>query len=265
METIPPSKLVPMDLFAGAFPLRTEVAYTRADAFCGAIYHKNARLWLHEDMAKIVLMAARLCHERNGLQTVLYDGLRTVEAQDLMMQSSAVRAHPQWLAEETRVLAPPGIGGHPRGMAIDLGLETADGILLDMGTAFDALPVNGSGPDVNRAHREFAALPENVKRNRSVLDEAMADAARAFGLPLLPLPVEWWDFRFPASYANDFAPFHDADLPSQMRMTAASLNLPGPMDFPEAHFTAMKDRLCKAVDSAIPAPSVSRSLSFRQP
>jgi D-alanyl-D-alanine dipeptidase len=242
-EKINPASLVPLDIFAPEAPLRVELAYARDDAVCGAVYRPDARLWLHEDLAAVVILAARLANARHGLGMVAYDGLRTVDAQQLMIDSPAARAHPQWFEEATRVLTPPGIGGHPRAMAIDVSLEKPDGILLDMGTAFDELPDGGNGPEVNRAHRLYANLSGQATQNRRMLEDAMTDAAAHLGLPLLPLPIEWWDFRFPADIINKFAPLHDAGLPRQMRMTALRPDSAGPPDFSDSHFAAKKAAL----------------------
>jgi len=245
-EKIDLARLVPMDLYAGDFPVRVQLDYATPHSLCGLIYREQARLWLYDDLAAIVLRAAQLCHARTGLHFILYDGLRTMEAQGLMQQSPAVQAHPEWLEGPNRVLSPPGLGGHPRAMAIDIGLEDADGALVDMGTLFDEMPMGGSGPDTNRAHRLYPGLPEAVRHNRSILEAAMVEAAAQLGLSLLPLPVEWWDFRFPADVYNRYAPLSDADLPVQMRMTDCSAPVSIP-DFDDAHFEKQKDRVLARV------------------
>ncbi len=234
-----------MDMFTPDFPVRVELAYARPDGLCGAIYRPQARLWLHEDLAAIVLLAARLASGRSGLSLILYDGLRTVSAQALMRESPLVRAHPHWTDSADPVLSLPGKGGHPRGMAIDIGLETPEGKRVDMGTAFDEMPEGGTGPKENRAHRLFADLPPEVKKNRALLEGAMVDAARLFDRPLWPLPVEWWDFRFPAETYNRYAPLDEADLPPQMRMTANPTPEGGIPDFPDPHFKSLHEKIAE--------------------
>jgi D-alanyl-D-alanine dipeptidase len=120
-----------------------------------------------------------------------------------------------WLMEP-RLFSPPGKGGHPRGMAIDIILETADGAILDMGTAFDYLTPD---PAINPAHRDFAGISDTAKRNRRILEDFMVAAAKDLGQPLLPLPAEWWDFRFPKAVLEQYKAISDLDLPPQMRMT----------------------------------------------
>lgn len=247
MEKIDPARLVPMDMFEYTGWLRVDVAYAGPGSFCGPVYRPDARLWLHEDMAAICLLAAKNAFEQNGCALVVYDGLRTVTAQEEMLETSVVKANPHWLAGDSRVLSSPGMGGHPRGMAVDVSLEEAGGALLDMGTAFDEFPSGGSGPDTNRAHRAYAKLPDEVKTNRRLLETRMTGAAAALGLYLLPLPVEWWDFRFYPDIINSWAALDDRDLPPQMRMTGKYPDHPGPADFPHAHFEKQKERLLRRI------------------
>jgi D-alanyl-D-alanine dipeptidase len=220
MKKIEESALVPMELFSGQFPLSVQLAYARNEApnIFGQIYAEGAKLWLHRDLAKIVLAAAKIAHQRNGVSFVLYDGLRTSDAQEKMAQSPIVKANPQWM-EEPRLLSPPGSGAHPRGMAIDISLIDGDGNLMDMGTDFDHLSEN-SHQDHNPAHRNYSKLAAEHKQNRAILDDAMMAAANKLKLPLLALPQEWWDFRMPADVYGACAPLADADLPVEMRMVS---------------------------------------------
>lgn len=232
MKSIKPETLVDMDLFSDECGFRIDLAYARPDnlLFGEQIYRTDARLWLHRDLAAIVCKAAQICRDQHGLRMVLYDGLRTVEAQEKMLHTQRVRDNPHWL-EEPRLLSPPGGGGHPRGMAIDVSLETMDGELLDMGTPFDYL-AEESGPDKNPAHRNYTgdfppatighttntATPYNcIMKNRSILEQVMVEAAEKLQIALLPLPQEWWDFRLPPEIYEQYAPLSDADLPPDMR------------------------------------------------
>lgn len=218
-KKISPTDLIAMDELAQDHPIRIQLAY-KHDAppnIFGKIYHDAARLWLHKDLAQIVVRAAETIYKQNGLYCILYDGLRTVEAQERMRKSDIARQNPHWLEEPGRLLSPPGAGAHPRGMAIDLSLMHADGTLVDMGTDFDYL-AQKSAPEHNPAHRAHPHLDEAIKSNRTILDNAMNAAAQHYGFALLPLPQEWWDFRFPAEIYNAYDPLSDAELPPEMRM-----------------------------------------------
>lgn len=219
--TIQPHDLVAMDDLADSVPLRVDLVYADAahpeNVFTQALYRSDAKLWLHRDFAGIVTLAARRCFNEQGLIFVLKDGLRPVEAQEAMQNTAIVRANPHWLAEGTRLLALPGKGGHPRGMAIDLIIAHPDGAALDMGTPFDHLTRD---PRDNPAQRGYRGLSAEAVRNRGLLEDFMMAAARDLNRPLLPLPAEWWDFRFPASYSERYAPIHDRDLPAGMKVAA---------------------------------------------
>lgn len=195
--------------------LRIELAYARGDnlLFGEQIYRDGAKMWLHKDLAAIVEKTSKSMLDK-GYRMVLFDGLRTTDAQAKMLETRTVKANLHWLAEP-RLLSPPGAGAHPRGMAIDCSLETLDGDLLDMGTAFDFLAEEPT-PEGNPAHREHPHHSAEIMENRALLTDAMVTAATDLGHELLALPQEWWDYRLP-SY-EEFEPISDSDLPAEMRM-----------------------------------------------
>lgn len=172
------------------------------------IYVSDAKFWLHENLAKIVIEAAKSARNKN-LKMVLKDGLRPTDAQQKMLDTKIVQENLHWL-EPPRLLSPPGKGGHPRGMAVDVTLEDETGKELDFGTVFDALPPLGKP---NPAARDYKNLPQGVLENRAYLEKIMMDGATKFGMDLLPLPNEWWDFRFPAEIYNQYEPLSDNDFP----------------------------------------------------
>ena len=216
-EIIKPADLIPMDVFCAVEPIKIDLVYANLrhpeNIFSSAPYHANSRLILHRDMAAVVLKTARELQKKFGWALVLKDGLRTIEAQKILMNTDVVRNNPQWL-EEPRLLSAPGQGAHPRGMAIDVSLEDTDGAPVDMGTVFDCMTVQSA--------RNYEGFSGVVSSNRKALEKAFVEAARSLSLPLLPLPSEWWDFRFPASHYNRYAPLSDEDLPAPLKMTVAS-------------------------------------------
>lgn len=220
LKIIDAQDLIAMDSVADTTPLRIDVVYAQAqhpeNIFGRALYRPDAKLWLHRDFAEVVILAAKTCHAQTGLYFVLKDGLRTVEAQALMQETDIVKANPHWTQEPNRLLSPPGKGGHPRGMAVDIVLEDANGVLVDMGTRFDHLTTD---PAVNPARRGFPGLSAEVNKNRQMLEDFMMAAAAQLNKPMLPLPAEWWDFRFPGSYSETYAPISDHTLPAHMQMT----------------------------------------------
>ena len=209
-KIIKPQDLICMNNYADEYHYHIDLSYASCDnlLFGELIYRKNAQLWLYRNLAEIVFQAAKICFEKHDLRFVLYDGLRTINAQEAMIKTQRVIDNPHWL-EEPRLLSPAGYGGHPRGMAIDIGLENTKGILLDMGCVFDHLD--------KEAHRDYKHSQE-IMDNRKILDDCMISAAQALNIPILPLPEEWWDFRLPADFYNQYAPLSDADLPEHMRL-----------------------------------------------
>lgn len=214
-----PNDFMAMNDLADQEPVYIDLVYSRDEPpnIFGALYKPEARLWLHKDLADIVIKAARAVRARYGFTLVLYDGLRPVEAQEAMMRAPIVRQNPHWTREPGRLISPPGAGAHPRGMAVDCSLMNAGGALLDMGTGFDHF---AEKPDSvhNPAHRSYVRLAERHAKNRAILDDAMRDAARMQGHDLILLSQEWWDFRFPAERYERFAPVSDKDLPETMKI-----------------------------------------------
>lgn len=246
-QDMDPADLVPMDLFVKDHPIEVEVMYAGSMSFCGPVYRKDARLSLHKDMAEIILLTAHFVNKRAGASLVLYDGLRTTTVQALICDTPIVKAHPHWTAEgPLRMFAPPGKGGHPRGMAIDLSVRGADGHMLDMGTIVDALPEGGADKDINPAHREYIHLADNVRRNRDLLTNAFLDAAKALHREIRPLPTEWWDYRFTDAVYNQYAPLADEDVPPSLRLSDAVPADQGCPEFPSDHYQRLAQKVKQA-------------------
>ena len=210
MQKISSDQLVCISDYVWEYPIAIQLAYAQSDnlLFGEQIYRTGAKLWLYKDLAKIVLAASHRVFKETGGILVVYDGLRVVEAQEKMLETAKVKANPQWL-EEPRLLSPPGAGGHPRAMAVDVSIWGVDGQLLDMGTPFDDLS--------EAAHRDYAHS-EAVSANRNILDDAMLGAATRSGVQLEALPQEWWDYRLPKAVYEQYAPIMDAELPEHMRL-----------------------------------------------
>lgn len=203
-----------MNDFARSCGYRVDLAYAREDnlLFGEQIYQPEAKLFLYKDLASIVKKAALYAHSEYNMRLVLYDGLRTVEAQERMLRTQRAYKNPQWF--ELGLLSKPGSGGHPRGMAVDVSLETQDGELLDMGTPFDYLTENSHH---NPAHRDFKH-PEHITTNRKMLDSCITHGAAQTGITVIGLPQEWWDYRLPSEIYDQYIPIRDEDLPREMKL-----------------------------------------------
>lgn len=220
-QMIEPECLLPMDSYAERYPLRIDLVYADAahpeNIFQTALYKKEAQLWLHRDFSAVVLRAALICQREHNLIFVLKDGLRPVEVQQAMQETAIVKANPQWSAEgPNRLLSPPGVGAHPRGMAIDVTLADENGDEIDMGTPFDYLTTD---PRDNPAARDYMNLPAQALENRKILQDVFQRAAMDLKTEIWPINAEWWDFRFPRTITDQYAPIRDKDLPADMRMT----------------------------------------------
>lgn len=227
LKIIPAADLAALDDFAATHPVKIDLVYAQPhhpdNMFKTKIYRPDAKMWGHRGLVSIILAAAQSCFKKTGWIFEIKDCLRTVEAQALMRDTDIVKAHPQWLQEPGRLLSPPGAGGHPRGMAVDIILVDKNGAEIDMGTRFDFLTEDRNNNPAARNYTRFCvdeARNQRILHHRRVLEESMMQAAAAAGRELLPLPQEWWDFRFPSAYTGAFEPLRDAALPPEMRMTS---------------------------------------------
>lgn len=220
-EKIQDSALIPMDIFSADFAIEIDLVYKRDESpnIFGSIYCGAARLYLHETLAAICVLTADILKKKRGSSLVLYDGLRTIEAQSAMKNSKVVLENSHWLEPPNVLISKPGSGAHPRGMAIDCTVLDEQGRALDMGTEFDYFAQDPSSQG-NPAHRAYAALQDEHKSNRFILDSAMSTAAQFLKTDLHLLETEWWDFRLPANVYDQYDPLSDSDLPPQMRMCA---------------------------------------------
>lgn len=219
LKQITPADLVALDDYVGKHPIRVDLVYAQPEhpdnMFKCGIYKRGAKAWAHRDFAPIVLRAADICFAKSKYLFEIKDCLRPVEAQAAMMETDIVKANPHWIQEPNRLLSPPGKGGHPRGMAVDIVLVTEGGDEIDMGTPFDYLTPDRANNPAARAYTNFSA---EVLSNRKLLEDCMMQAAKEAGKDMLPLPQEWWDFRFPYAYSNLYKPVSDKLLPPGMQM-----------------------------------------------
>jgi zinc D-Ala-D-Ala dipeptidase len=214
MQRIPVNHLVFFDELAKAYPLKVDLVYAQpshADNHFGPIYDARARMLGHRDLAAVICLSATRLFQSQGWILVLKDCLRPVEAQEKMIETDIVKSNPHWLIEP-RFLSNSGQGGHPRGMAVDVGAIDVRGIEINFGTPFDYFS-SSTNVSVNKAHRDYKNHSDDIKNNRSILEGVIVNAAKDLGFEILPLPQEWWDFRFLSSYTNQFEPIADADLP----------------------------------------------------
>jgi D-alanyl-D-alanine dipeptidase len=87
------------------------------------------------------------------------------------------------IVPDERYVADPAKGSrHNRGCALDLTLCDMQGTELNMGTGYDEF--------TEKAAATFTDLPEDVLKNRALLNGIMATAG------FTVLPSEWWHYDF---------------------------------------------------------------------
>lgn len=251
-------ELVPMKIFRDNFdyPIEIDIVYQDPDHphnIFGKIYHDDAELWLHRDLAGMTLLASLIANQNNGILFELKDGLRPIEAQEKMNEAEIVDQNPQW---KDLLLFTPGTGGHPRGTAIDIILLDQDKNILDCGTHFDYLTEDLQNNPAARNHQEFGdeETSLNIIRNRNLLTGSMEIAAAMLNQAIYPLQQEWWDFRMPKPYERTRVanPLSDKFLPRDMRMTDRYLDQDDPDNSPdEGHWNRLADEVHDQVQKAI--------------
>lgn len=208
--------LLPLALFRNDAPLVIDLVYaqpTHEDNHFPHLYHPQAHMLVHRRLLPVIILAARLLHQATGWHLKINDCFRPVEAQAKM----AAYGYPPEL------VMPPGMGGHPRGMAIDVEPVNAEGDSIPMGTPFDFFAQDLDQNPASRNWQDFGppAMSAQIIANRAALDQAMFTAARLCGEELIGFPTEWWDYRFPAAVANTYPAISDADLPASLKMMTA--------------------------------------------
>lgn len=148
------------------------------DIYCG-----KARAFLHKDAAKKLKKAVELLKaELPGAKFLIFDAARPLYAQEALRAS--VRGTPY-----SHYVSSPGTGSvHNFGMAIDLGIETAEGRQLDMGTDFDSFE-SAAGRKGEAAALKSGRLTKGQIANRELLRKIMKAAG------FIELPSEWWHFN----------------------------------------------------------------------
>jgi len=148
-----------------------DIRYATTNNFTGQRLYPSAKCYLRRAAAeKLRTAQAELATSGYGLK--IFDGYRPLSVQRKMWE---VFPQPGYVAD------PKKGSRHNRGAAVDVTLiRLADGSELTMPTPYDDF--------TERAHRNFADLPEEAIRNRNLLEAVLTK--RGF----VGLPTEWWHF-----------------------------------------------------------------------
>lgn len=174
------NKLIEMSDIAG---LKIDLAYMRADNFVGRpVYADSARAALRPE-AKACLEKAAAAAIDCGLTLIVYDAYRPAAVQDIFW---AAISDPRYVADASQG------SNHTRGTAIDVSLMDENGVLLDMGTAFDTMS--------EQAHHGYQGFSHTINRNRNLLLGIMMHAG------FTTIPTEWWHYELPDSDKYELIP-----------------------------------------------------------
>lgn len=163
-----PSALV--DLEAVDSRILLDIRYATTNNFVKQKLYPQARCILRAAVAQ-QLSQVQTDLEKQGLGLKVYDCYRPLAIQRVFWQ----------FKPDSRYVANPAIGSrHNRGAAVDITLVDRTGKEQPMPTDFDDF--------TERATRTYNNLPENVRHNRQLLEDAMVKAG------FTPLATEWWHF-----------------------------------------------------------------------
>jgi zinc D-Ala-D-Ala dipeptidase len=148
------------------------MAYADTANFMHTKIYPCARCFLRPEVAEALEKANEIAKDK-GFKLVLYDCYRPYSFQKVMYD----------IVNDPQYVAPPGKGSnHNRGAAVDITLADENGILLDMGGAFDDF--------TELSHYDNDAVSKAGRKNRKILRKIMTKAG------FRPLESEWWHFDY---------------------------------------------------------------------
>jgi len=218
MKPLSASDFLPLNIFEGIYPVKVNLVYAKpdhADNHFKNLYHPDARLlWVHKDILPILLLVSVQLYYQSAWSLRVNDVLRPIEAQLAM----ANYGYPE------NLVSPPGVGAHPRGMSIDIEPVDQRGRSIEMGTPYDFFASDlANNPAARDAEAFSGKTPKEAQAivlRRLTLTDTVSMAAKMFGHEILPLPDEWWDYRFKkgdesrvatSTYWDDFGPATEGD------------------------------------------------------
>ena len=155
-----------------------ELRYATENNFLKTKVYDCAECYTRSKTAKALIAANKVLLDK-GYRIKFFDCYRPNSVQYKMWE---IFPNPQYVAN-------PAKGSiHNRGGAVDITLETLDGVELNMGTDFDFFG--------KEAHHDHLQHPEEVLRNRALLKEVME--AHGFW----SIRTEWWHYNL-GSASND--------------------------------------------------------------
>ncbi|SAL71830.1 peptidase M15D, vanX D-ala-D-ala dipeptidase [Caballeronia arvi] len=152
--------------------------------------------WVRADVAQRLVAAARLLPRE--YQLLVVEGYRPLEVQRKYFDdyTATLREAHAYVDEAalyemvSKWVAPPDVGGHPAGAALDLTLQFADGRHVEMGSVVNANDAESSGA----CYTDSSFITREAAKNRTVLFTAMSAAG------FVNYPSEWWHWSYGDRY-----------------------------------------------------------------
>jgi len=149
-----------------------DIRYATINNFTKKIIYKSRACYLHKDAALAVDKVQKYL-AKQGLSLKIFDGYRPIWAQQILFDT---------YPDERYVGNPKKITRHTRGTAVDVTIvNLSNNKELEMPTEFDSF--------LKKAHLVCEDLPEDVKKNRKLLQDVMINIGG-----FETLPTEWWHF-----------------------------------------------------------------------
>ncbi|SES45531.1 M15 family metallopeptidase [Psychrobacillus sp. OK032] len=134
------------------------------------------------------------------------EGYRSLDIQEIAFKRSLQRVKENspyqdldyLIAEASKYVAPPNVAPHPTGGAVDLTLIDSDGIELDLGTPFDAIPHETD----NATFFDATNISIEAIQNRQILAHALQSVG------FVNYYTEWWHWSYGDKY---WAVMNDVD------------------------------------------------------
>ncbi len=169
-----------MDLREAVPDLRVDALYATADNFTGAPIpgYRVGVLWVHREAADALAEAQAELAEA-GLRLRVYDAYRPRRASEAMAAWAEASGREDLLRDGYVARR----SNHSRGNTLDVTLESAAGVALQMGSAWDTFDPTS----------HYRAARGEAMAHRRTLRRAMVRAG------FVPYDREWWHFTFKSS------------------------------------------------------------------
>ncbi len=181
LESLADTTFIRLADYSGDFAY--DLRYATANNFLEEAVYPCGECYTRVKTAR-ALLAANAELMRQGYRIRFFDCYRPNSVQYKMW---AIVPNPQYVANPVKGSI------HNKGGAVDITLETLDGVSLDMGTEFDFFG--------RRAYHDNTDLPQEVLANRRLLKETMENHG------FWSVRTEWWHYNLKAGSNDPVADF----------------------------------------------------------